>query len=64
MTQLPERFGFDLADAFARYCERPAHFFEGVLGAVFEAKAHLDYLFFVRCQLYGARAGRSSHLTG
>ena|SRR5438034_719166 len=31
MTQLPERFGFDLADAFARYCERPAHFFEGVL---------------------------------
>ena len=30
MTQVP-CFGFDLADAFARYCERLADFFEGVL---------------------------------
>jgi hypothetical protein len=39
-------------------------FFEDVLGAVFEAKAHLDYFFFVRCQLNGARAGRSIRVTG
>jgi len=31
MTQLPQCFGFDLADVFARYCERLADFFEGVL---------------------------------
>ena len=39
---VPQRLGFDLADAFAGYCERLADFFELVLGAVFETEAHLD----------------------
>src|SRR5580704_6824266 len=50
MAQLAQRFGFDLADAFAGYSERLADLFERVLAAVFEAEAHLDYFFFARGQ--------------
>src|ERR1700678_2838168 len=50
MPQLPQRFGFDLGDAFAGYGEALADFFQGVLAAVFEAEAHLDYFFFARGQ--------------
>src|SRR5271170_2713135 len=46
MTQLAQRFGFDLADAFASDCERLAYFFQGVLAAVFQSEAHLDDFFF------------------
>jgi hypothetical protein len=35
MAQLAQRFGFYLADALAGYLEALAHFFQGVLGAVF-----------------------------
>ena len=42
MTQLAQRLGFNLPDALARYLEALAHFFERMLGAVFEAEAHLD----------------------
>jgi hypothetical protein len=35
MTQLAQRFGFDLADAFAGHCEGLAYLFQGVFAAVF-----------------------------
>jgi hypothetical protein len=35
MTQLAQRFGFDLADAFAGYCEALPDFFQRVLAAIF-----------------------------
>src|ERR1700734_3718282 len=50
MPQLAQRFGFDLADAFAGDGERLPDFFQSVLAAVFEAEAHLDYFFFARSQ--------------
>jgi hypothetical protein len=34
MAQFSQRLGFDLADAFAGYCERLADFFERVLRQV------------------------------
>src|SRR5215831_6356661 len=57
MTQLAQRLGFDLADTLAGYRERLADLFERMLGAVFQAKAHLDDLLF-------ARGERSQHLRG
>ncbi len=42
MTQLAEGFGFDLPDPLACDLEALADFFQRVLGAVFEAEAHLD----------------------
>jgi len=50
VAELAEGFGFDLADAFAGYLEALADFFKGVLGAVFEAEAHLDDALFARSQ--------------
>src|SRR5208283_441524 len=50
MPQLPQRFGFDLADAFTGDGERLSDFFERVLAAVFQAEAHLDDFFFARSQ--------------
>ena len=50
MTQLAEGLGFDLADALARDLEGLADLFESVLGAVFEAEAHLDDALFARGQ--------------
>src|SRR5690348_9741040 len=50
MTQFPQRLGFDLADAFAGNRKRLSDLFEGVLGAVFESEAHLDYLLLARSQ--------------
>ena len=44
MPQLSQRLGLDLPDAFASNCERLAYFFERVLAAVFQPKAHLDDL--------------------
>src|ERR1700690_1163159 len=57
MAQFAQRLGFDLADAFARYCERLAYFFQRVLAAVLEAEAHLDDFFFAWSQ--GAQHLRS-----
>ena len=57
MPQLSQRLGFDLPDAFSGYCERLAYFFERVLAAVFQPKAHLDDLLLARCQ-------RTQHLRG
>src|SRR5690349_20559158 len=50
VTELAEGFGFYLADALAGDLEGLADFFEGVLGAVFEAEAHLDDTLFARRQ--------------
>src|SRR6185369_5869021 len=50
MSQFPQRLRFDLANAFACDRERLADFFERMLAAVFETKAHLDDFFFARCQ--------------
>src|SRR5438876_1748942 len=50
MAQLAQRFGFDLADAFARYGERLPDLFQSVLAAVLQAEAHLDDFFFARSQ--------------
>ena len=57
MTQLAQRLGFNLPDALARDLEALAHFFERVLGAIFEAEAHLDDALF-------ARRERAQHLRG
>ena len=48
MAQLAQSLRFDLADALAGDGEGLADFFEGVLAAIFEAKAHLDDFFFAR----------------
>src|SRR5271168_4324779 len=42
MTQLAQRFGFDLADALARYRKNLAYFFERVFIAIVQTKTHLD----------------------
>ncbi len=41
MTQLPQHLDFDSADASTGNGEALDHFFQRVLAAVFEAKAHL-----------------------
>src|SRR5579884_3198668 len=48
MPQLAQRFGFDLADAFAGDGERLPDFFQSMLRSVFKTKAHLDDFFFTR----------------
>src|SRR5216683_2720434 len=50
VPQFAQRFRFDLPDAFARDRERLADFFERVLAAVVQAKAHLDDFFLARRQ--------------
>src|SRR5216683_1874932 len=50
VTELAESLGLYLADALACDLEGLADLFEGVLGAVFEAEAHLDDALFTRCQ--------------
>ena len=50
VTELAQGLGFDLADALAGDLEALADFFQGVLGAVFEAEAHLDDALFARGQ--------------
>src|ERR1700677_3717256 len=46
VTELAERFGLYLTNALAGDLEGLADLFEGVLGAVFEAEAHLDHTLF------------------
>ena len=48
VAELAESLGFDLPDALARDLEALADFFQRVLGAVFEAEAHLDDTLFAR----------------
>src|ERR1700733_4500973 len=50
MTQLAQRLSFDLPDTFARELEALTHFFQGMLGTILQAKAHLDHAFFPRGQ--------------
>src|SRR5208282_954712 len=50
MAEFAEGFGFDLADAFAGDREALPDFFQSVLAAVFEAKAHFDDFLFARRQ--------------
>src|SRR5579862_690602 len=57
MAELAQGLGFDLADALARNGERLAHLFEGVLGTVVEAEAHLDDFFLARCEGFQDRGG-------
>src|SRR6476646_4803323 len=57
MSQLPERFRLDLADALARDREALAHFLERVLAAVADAEAHLDHLLLARRQRLQHRLG-------
>ena len=44
LAQFGQRFGFDLADAFAGDAEFLADFFERVALAVFQAEAQFEYL--------------------
>src|SRR5215472_11201509 len=57
MPQFPQGFRFDLADTLAGYGKMLADFFERMLAAVLQAKAHLDDLFL-------ARTERLQHLGG
>src|SRR5580704_9945470 len=50
MTQLAQRLGLDLPDAFASDLEALADLFECVLGAVLKTEAHLDDPLFARRQ--------------
>jgi hypothetical protein len=50
MAQLAQRLGFDLPDTFARDLEALTHFFQGMLGTIFQAEAHLDHALFTRGQ--------------
>ena len=42
MTQLPQCFGFNLANTLAGDPEFLAHFFQRVLSPIFQSKSHLD----------------------
>src|SRR5581483_9040778 len=55
MPQLAQCLGFYLPDTFAGYRKRLADFFERVLAAVFQTKAHLDDFLL-------ARRERAQHL--
>src|SRR5438552_6427624 len=57
MSELPEGFGFDLANALARNGEALANFFERVLAAIADAKPHLDDFLFARRQRLEDRLG-------
>src|SRR5512141_2006621 len=48
MAELAQRLGLDLPDPLAGDVERPADFFEGVLGAVADAEPHLQDLLLPR----------------
>ena len=50
MTQLAQRLGLDLADAFARNVELLADFFQRVIGVHFDAETHAQHLGFARRQ--------------
>src|SRR5437899_5518410 len=50
MPQLAQGLRLDLSNALARDVERAADLFQRVLGAVADAKAHLQHLLFARCQ--------------
>ena len=50
MPQLAQRLRLDLPDALARHLEALPHLFQRVLGAVFQAEAHLDDALFARGQ--------------
>src|SRR6059058_5173105 len=50
MPQFPQRFGFNLPDTLASHGERLPDFFQRVLAAVFQTKAHLDDPFLARRQ--------------
>ena len=59
MTQLAQRFRFDLTDALARHVELLADFFEGVVGVQVDAETHAQHLRFARGELRkdGVREG-------
>ena len=42
MTQLPQGFGFDLADAFPGYPEFPPHLLQGAAAAVLQPESQLQ----------------------
>src|SRR6185312_15220429 len=48
VLELPERLGFDLADALARHRELLAHFFERVVGVHADAEAHAQHALLAR----------------
>ena len=50
MSQLAQRFRLDLANALAGDSERLPHFFQRVLGTVFQTKSHLNDALFARRQ--------------
>src|SRR6266545_1875942 len=57
MSELAQRLGLDLPDAFARDREALAHFLQRVLAAIADAEAHLDDLFFARRERLEHRFG-------
>ena len=48
MLQLAQRLGFDLANAFTRYRELLADFFQRVVGVHADAEAHAQHAFLAR----------------
>jgi len=46
VPQFPQRFRFDLTDAFARHFKECAHLFECVILAIFQAEAQLKHFAF------------------
>src|SRR5215813_9299653 len=57
MSQFSQRFGFDLADTFARNIEEITYFFERVVFSIFQSKTQLEHFTFTirkrcECALY------------
>src|SRR5450755_1095593 len=55
VTQLAQRLGFDLANAFARDGEGLADFLERVFAAIVEPESHLDDFFLARRESFEHR---------
>ena len=56
MLQLSQCLGFNLANAFTRYRELLANFFQRMVGVHADAEAHAQHALFARCQR-GEHAG-------
>src|ERR1700687_1179416 len=60
MTQFPQSFGFNLANAFPSHVERLPDLFQGVFRTIVHPKAHADDFFFSRAE--GAQHVRGAFL--
>jgi hypothetical protein len=62
MTQFPQGFRFDLADALSGDAKRTPYLFESAFAAIFHAKAHLDDPFLSGLSVFSNDAVCSSRL--